>query len=282
MQIITDPQLFQTACSKLKSEGFTLALVPTMGALHEGHKSLLVQGRGVADKLLASIFVNPTQFGPNEDFASYPRNFEYDCEIARACGTDILFAPENSAMYAPDHATWVEVSELAKTLCGATRPGHFRGVCTVVLKLFNLAQPDIALFGEKDRQQLCIIKKMAADLDLPLEVRGCPTVREPDGLALSSRNQRLTSEERRQAAYIIKGLRLAEKLRQDGETSVAKLTRAVRDYWQTQIPDGEIDYLEFVHSGNLSSLEILDDSAIAAAAVKFSRARLIDNILLEA
>ena len=282
MQIITDPQHFQAACLNLKREGLTLALAPTMGALHDGHKSLMIKGRSLADKLLVSIFVNPAQFGPNEDFASYPRDFERDCEIARACGADILFAPENSAMYAPSHATWVEVPALAKTLCGATRPGHFRGVCTVVLKLFNLAQPDIAIFGEKDRQQLCIIKKMTADLNLPIKVHGCPTVREADGLALSSRNQRLTPEERRQAAYIIKGLHLAKELRGKGETSAAKLDKAVRNYWRVQIPDGEIDYLEFVAPDTLAPEGSVKNTTIAAAAVKFSAARLIDNILLEA
>ena len=282
MQIITDPQLFQAACLKLKREGFTSALVPTMGALHEGHKSLLLEGRSLADKLLVSVFVNPTQFGPNEDFANYPRDFERDCELARACGAAILFAPDSSAMYAPSHATWVEVPELAKALCGASRPGHFRGVCTVVLKLFNLAQPNIALFGEKDRQQLCIIRKMASDLDLPLEVRGCPTVREPDGLALSSRNRRLNSQERQQAAHIIKGLRLAEELLRNGETSAAKLDAAVRDYWRVQIPNGEVDYLEFVHLDTLAPADPVKTQVIAAAAIKFSQARLIDNILLEA
>ena len=211
MQIITDPHAFQAACLEFGRQGLTSALVPTMGALHEGHKSLMDAGRPLADKLLVTIFVNPTQFGPGEDFNNYPRDFSHDCELARASGADVLFAPENAAMYAPDHATWVEAPALAETLCGASRPGHFRGVCTVVLKLFNLARPTFALFGEKDRQQLCIIKKMAADLNLPLEVRGCPTVREADGLALSSRNKNLTEEERRQAPHIIKGLRLVEE-----------------------------------------------------------------------
>ncbi len=282
MQIITDPRAFQDACLELGQKGLSSALVPTMGALHEGHKSLMDAGRKLADKLVVSIFVNPTQFGPNEDFNSYPRNFSHDCEIARACGTDILFAPESSTMYAPDHATWVEAPSLADTLCGASRPGHFRGVCTVVLKLFNLARPTIALFGEKDRQQLCIIKKMAADLNLPLEVRGCPTVREADGLALSSRNQYLSAEERRQAPHIIKGLRLAESLRRGGETSSSALEAAVRAYWQEHISSGVVDYLDFVHPSSLARLSVLGDSAIAAAAVKFSRARLIDNIVLEA
>ena len=282
MQIITDPRTFQDACLELGRKGLSSALVPTMGALHEGHKSLMDTGRKLADKLVVSIFVNPTQFGPNEDFNSYPRTFSRDCEIARGCGTDILFAPENAAMYMPDHATWVEVPSLANTLCGASRPGHFRGVCTVVLKLFNLARPTIALFGEKDRQQLCIIKKMATDLDLPLEVRGCPTMREADGLALSSRNQYLSVEERRQAPHIIKGLRLAETLRQKGETSSATLEAAVRAYWQEHIPGGTVDYLDFVHPSSLARISVLGDSTIAAAAVKFSRARLIDNIVLEA
>ena len=282
MQIITDPQAFQATCLEFAREGLTSALAPTMGALHEGHKSLMDEGRRLADKLLVTVFVNPTQFGPGEDFNSYPRDFSHDCELARASGADVLFAPENTAMYAPDHATWVEVPSLAETLCGASRPGHFRGVCTVVLKLFNLARPTFALFGEKDRQQLCIIKKMAADLNLPMEVRGCPTVREADGLALSSRNRNLTEEERRQAPHIIKGLRLAEDLHRGGETSSAALETAVREYWQTHIPDGVVDYLEFVHPENLSSLSVLGESAIAAAAVKFSKARLIDNIVLNA
>ena len=281
MQIITDPQLFQSTCLELKRQGASLALVPTMGALHDGHKSLLLAGRNLADKLVLTIFVNPTQFGPREDFASYPRDLERDCALARACGTDIVFAPDSQAMYAPNHATWVEVPELAQTLCGATRPGHFRGVCTVVLKLFNLARPDIALFGEKDRQQLCIIKKMAADLNLNLEVRGCPTVREADGLALSSRNQRLSAEERRQAAHIIKGLRLAESLRKAGETSAAKLKSAVLAYWQEHMPGGAVDYLDFVHPDNLATLETLAGTTLAATAVKFSQVRLIDNILME-
>ena len=282
MQIITDPHTFQAVCLEFGRKGLTSALVPTMGALHEGHKSLMDAGRQLADKLLVTVFVNPTQFGPGEDFSNYPRDFGHDCELARDSGADILFAPENTAMYAPDHATWVEAPALAETLCGASRPGHFRGVCTVVLKLFNLARPTFALFGEKDRQQLCIIKKMAADLDLPLEVRGCPTVREADGLALSSRNKNLTEEERRQAPHIIKGLHLAEELRQNGETSSAALEKSVREYWQTYIPSGVVDYLEFVHTENLSRLSVLDKSAIAAAAVKFSKARLIDNIVLEA
>ena len=282
MQIITDPRAFQAICLEFGRKGITSALVPTMGALHEGHKSLMDAGRTLADKLLVTVFVNPTQFGPGEDFNNYPRDFSRDCELARASGADVLFAPENAAIYAPDHATWVEVPTLSETLCGASRPGHFRGVCTVVLKLFNLARPTFALFGEKDRQQLCIIKKMAADLNLPLEVRGCPTVREADGLALSSRNRNLTAEERRQAPHIIKGLRLAEELRRSGETSSATLEKAVREYWQTRIPAGVVDYLEFVDSENLSRLSVLDKSAIAAAAVKFSKARLIDNIVLDA
>lgn len=281
MQIITDLRSFQGACLEFKREGHSLALVPTMGALHVGHKSLMDAGRKLADKLLVSIFVNPTQFGPNEDFSRYPRTFEEDCAMARACGVDVIFAPENTAMYAADHATWVEVPALAETLCGKSRPGHFRGVCTVVLKLFNLAQPDIALFGEKDRQQLCIIKKMAADLNLPLEVRGCPTVREADGLALSSRNKYLSTGERLQAAHIIKGLRLAADMRRNGESASAIIEKAVREYWRIHIPDGVVDYLAFVHPENMAELATLGEKAIAAAAVKFSAARLIDNLALE-
>lgn len=282
MQIIADPRSFQELCLEFKRKGLTIALVPTMGALHEGHKSLMDAGRKLADKLLVSIFVNPTQFGPSEDFTRYPRTFEEDCALAGDCGVDVIFAPESSAMYGPTHATWVEVPALAENLCGKSRPGHFRGVCTVVLKLFNLAQPDIALFGEKDRQQLCILKKMAEDLNLPLTVRGCPTVREADGLALSSRNKYLSAEERRQAAQIIKGLRLADELFRKGERASAILSAAVRDYWRVNIPNGEIDYLEFVHPESLAPLENLNETAVVAAAVKFTSARLIDNLVLEA
>lgn len=282
MQIIADPHSFQELCLEFKRKGLSIALVPTMGALHEGHRSLMDAGRKLADKLLISIFVNPTQFGPNEDFTSYPRTFEEDCALARACGVDVLFAPESSVMYGAEHATWVEVPALAENLCGKSRPGHFRGVCTVVLKLFNLAQPDIALFGEKDRQQLCILKKMAEDLNLPLTVRGCPIVREADGLALSSRNKYLNVEERRQAAQIIKGLRLAEELCRKGEKSSAALFAAVRDYWRVNMPDGVLDYLEFVNPDNLTPLSKLKETVIVAAAVKFNSTRLIDNIVLEA
>ncbi len=281
MQIITDPQALQSACLAFRQEGSSIALVPTMGALHAGHASLIAAGRQLADKLVVSIFVNPTQFGPNEDFKQYPRDFSRDCELARSQGTDILFVPDTAAMYAPEHATWVEVPDLAQTLCGATRPGHFRGVCTVVLKLFNLSQPTVALFGEKDRQQLCILKKMAEDLNLPMTVLGCPTVREADGLAMSSRNQYLSPEERAQAAQIIKGLRLAEELFKSGETSTERVGQAVRDYWQKNMPLGSVDYLEFCNHKNLTRLEQLETPCIVAAAVKFAKARLIDNLFLE-
>ena len=212
MQIIHSPEALHSVCAEWRRQGLKTALVPTMGYYHAGHASLISYARSVADKVIVSLFVNPTQFGPNEDLEAYPRDFEKDSALVRELGGDVLYAPEPENMYAPDHATWVEVPALANTLCGLSRPIHFRGVCTVVLKLFMLAQPSLAVFGEKDWQQLAIIKKMVSDLNVPVEVVGRPIVREADGLALSSRNVYLTPEERAQAPQIRKSLEMAAGL----------------------------------------------------------------------
>jgi len=280
MKIISSPAELQTIALDLRFSGQTTALVPTMGYLHDGHKSLLLAARNKADNVILSIFVNPTQFAPNEDLAAYPRDFARDCEIAEEAGVDIIFAPKPDAMYGPDHATWAEVPELAKNLCGKSRPSHFRGVCTVVLKLFNLTLPNFALFGEKDWQQLAIIKAMARDLDLPIKVEGCPIVREADGLALSSRNAYLTQAEREQAPHIYMGLKLAQKLARAGEHDPKRLKKEILAYWQEHIPSGEVDYLEFVNPQKIAVAKDVHGETLLAAAVRLGKARLIDNLLI--
>jgi pantoate--beta-alanine ligase len=231
---------------------------------------------------VASVFVNPTQFGPGEDLDAYPRDLERDAALAATAGVDVLFAPTPQSMYAPEAATWVEVPELARYLCGASRPTHFRGVCTVVAKLFLLVQPAVAVFGEKDWQQLAILRRMTADLGFPVEIVGGPIVREADGLALSSRNVYLSPEERAQAIHINKGLELAAAMVAAGEADPAVVLARVRGYFASYLPDGTVDYLSCVHPARLYSLERIDGPALFAAAVKFSRARLIDNRLVDA
>ena len=280
MKIISNPSELQGIALDTRFSGQSTALVPTMGFLHDGHKSLLLAARNKADKVILSIFVNPAQFGPNEDLAAYPRDFTRDCEIAENAGVDIVFAPKPEAMYSPAHATWVEVPELAKNLCGKSRPIHFRGVCTIVLKLFNLTLPNFALFGEKDWQQLAIIRAMTADLNLPIKIEGCPIVREADGLALSSRNAYLTQAEREQAPHIYKGLKLAQKLAREGESDPKQLKGTVVEYWKNHLPDGVVDYLEFVDPVQIASAKAVHGETLLAAAVKLGKARLIDNLLI--
>lgn len=282
MQILNTTQEMQSLCRGWRAEGASVALVPTMGYYHAGHMDLMRHARALADKLVVSLFVNPAQFGPGEDLAAYPHDLERDSAIARELGVDALFTPTPDVMYAPDHATWVTVPDLARGLCGASRPIHFRGVCTVVLKLFMLVCPEVAVFGEKDWQQLAIIRRMVRDLNLPVRIEGRPTVREEDGLALSSRNVYLTSEERAQAPEIRGGLLLAREMVRQGEYRVPLLTQAVLRRWAEALPLGRLDYLSVVHPESLESLDAVDGSALMACAVRMGKARLIDNILLTA
>ena len=257
-----------------------VVLVPTMGALHEGHASLIRAARRMAGEtgtVVTSLFVNPTQFGPKEDFAVYPRTPDEDAALAAASGADMIFAPEVSSMYAPDASTSVNEAMVSLPLCGASRPGHFSGVCTVVSKLFNIIQPDIAIFGKKDRQQLAVIRRMARDLDFPVEIVGAETVREEDGLAMSSRNRRLDAEARAQAPAIRRGLLAAAEAVARGETAVAGLLALARAPIEA-CPRARIDYLSIVDDASLAPLEILDRPAFLAAAVFFGDVRLIDNI----
>ena len=280
MNIITDPAEFQSMALNFRFSGLNTALVPTMGYLHAGHKSLLLAARNRAEKVMLSIFLNPTQFGPNEDLASYPRSFQADCKMAESAGVDVIFAPKPEAMYNPNHATWVEVPGLAKTLCGKSRPVHFKGVCTVVLKLLALSMPNLAFFGEKDWQQLAIIKTMVRDLNFPVKIEGCPIVREADGLALSSRNAYFSAQERQEAPHIFKGLKLAQKLVKAGEHSPQKIKSQIKRYWEENISLGEVDYLDFVDPEKMNKVKSVEKDTLLAAAVKMGKARLIDNLLI--
>lgn len=280
MQIIKTPSEIATRCAQWRAQGQRVALVPTMGYYHAGHEDLMRHARHHADKVVVSLFVNPTQFAPGEDLAAYPRDLARDAAIAEALGVDALFAPEPEVMYSPDHATWVEVPALSRGLCGTSRPTHFRGVCTVVLKLFILLQPHMAIFGEKDWQQLAIIRRMVRDLHVPVEVMGRPIVREADGLALSSRNVYLTPEERAQAPEIRRALQRAQDMVRQGETSAALVQQMVQQRLTERLPLGSLDYLSIVDADSLEPLETINDRTLMACAVRMSKARLIDNILL--
>ena len=280
MQIMSDPEEMQQTGLTWRCRGERVALVPTMGYFHEGHLSLIRWARQNSDRTVVSLFVNPAQFGPGEDFEDYPRDFERDSELARELGTDVLFAPDGTQMYPENHATWIQVPELARHLCGASRPGHFQGVCTVVGKLFTIVLPHVAVLGRKDRQQLAIVTRMARDLNMPVEVVGRPIVREEDGLALSSRNTYLDAEQRREAPLIHAGLKWARERFAAGETDAAAIKEGVREYYQRNVPSGQIDYIEVVDSREMHPVEEAGNEALLAVAVYLGRARLIDNILL--
>lgn len=260
-------------------EGRRIAFIPTMGYLHEGHASLLREGRKRGDVLVLSIFVNPIQFGQNEDLASYPRDMERDFQLADACGVDIVFIPTVAEMYPAGFQTGVTVRDISLPLCGASRPGHFDGVATVVTKLFNIVRPDVALFGRKDYQQLAVIRRMTADLNMPVEIVGMPIVREEDGLALSSRNAYLSPDQRQSALCLSRAIKRARELFAAGERSVAALaaeTRAVIG----QEAAAAVDYVEFRDGATLNELETADSSTLLALAVKIGQTRLIDNTVL--
>jgi len=290
MQTIADPRAFQSLCWSWRAQDQRTALVPTMGYLHQGHISLIEWARANADKVMVSLFVNPAQFGPNEDLDRYPRDPEGDAAKARAAGADVLFAPTPAAMYPQGFATTVSVAGLTTGLCGRSRPGHFDGVATVVSKLLLLAMPSVAVFGQKDWQQLAVLTRMAADLDFPVEIAGRPIVREPDGLALSSRNVYLSPEERAQAPAIHQGLLMARhwaaELASDSPATGAAgvpasaLIDRLAAHYASRMPAGTVDYIECVHPGTMRPVTLLGGPALLAVAVTFSRARLIDNLLL--
>ena len=279
MKLIESIEEMQSESAKARSAGQTIALVPTMGYLHSGHASLMHEGRKRADLLVASIFVNPTQFGAGEDFSTYPRDLERDMQIAESAGVDIVFTPKATEMYPPGYQTYVNVEELSLPLCGANRPGHFRGVTTVVTKLFNIVMPNVALFGKKDYQQLAVIRRMTADLNVNIEIIGMPIVRETDGLAMSSRNAYLSPEQRQAALCLSRSLRTAKELYRSGELNVATMRERVTAVIAAE-PSAAVDYIEFRHGDSLEQVAVADDRTLLALAVKIGTTRLIDNCLL--
>ena len=259
----------------------TIGLVPTMGALHEGHLSLVRTARAACDLVVVSIFVNPTQFGPTEDFAKYPRTFEADCAALKGEGVDLVFAPSPEEMYLPNASTFIDVEGLSGRLDGASRPGHFRGVATVVAKLFNIVQPDKAFFGQKDAAQVAILRKMVRDLNFGLELVVCPIVREPDGLALSSRNRYLSTDEREKALVLSRSLQSARHLAAQGVTSTADLLAAASTVLAEESAV-RVDYLRAVNPDTLEDVADVREGALIAVAAFVGDTRLIDNLLLPA
>ena len=264
---------------RFKREGKIIGFVPTMGYFHEGHLSLMDIARKRSDVLVVSIFVNPIQFGPNEDYNRYPRDLKRDLKLAEERGVDIVFHPDNREMYQENFQTYVNVEKLTKGMCGKYRPGHFRGVTTVVAKLFNIVQPDVAVFGQKDAQQAIVIKRMVRDLNFPVEIVVGPVIREHDGLAMSSRNTYLNDEERKQAPMIYKALKVAREKVKMGNRDAAKLKEIIESTIATA-PLARIEYVEIVDDENLEPVSEVKPGTLAAVAVWFGKTRLIDNIYL--
>lgn len=263
-----------------KREGLSVGFVPTMGALHEGHESLIKRAVSENDKVVVSVFVNPTQFGPNEDYDAYPRDINKDLNLCLNAGAAVVFNPEPSEMYFENKSTSVSVSNLTSVLCGAKRPGHFDGVCLVVSKLFNIVTPDRAYFGQKDAQQVAVLKRMVRDLNIDIEIIPCPIIREKDGLAKSSRNIYLSKEERKAALVLSRSLNLAKELLDAGERNAAKIKEAMLEEINKE-PLAKIDYIEIVDSDSLESVENIERSILVPIAVYIGKTRLIDNFINE-
>jgi len=269
----------QWACAT-REAGKRIAFVPTMGFLHEGHVALMREGKGRGDYLVVSIFVNPTQFGVGEDYEDYPRDLEEDTEKVSSAGGNIIFAPSAKEMYPSGYQTFVAVEKVTQNLCGASRSTHFQGVTTVVAKLFNIVKPHVAIFGEKDYQQLVTIRQMTRDLNFDIEIIGMPTIREEDGLAMSSRNKYLSPEERKQALCLFNALNQVEKLFRGGEKNSKKLIDRAATIIRVQSA-ADIDYVKVCHPETIEDLEWIDDRALMALAVKIGKTRLIDNLVLK-
>ncbi len=264
-----------------KKQGLTIGLVPTMGYLHEGHASLIKRARGECDKVIVSDFVNPIQFGPKEDLATYPRDFDADCKLCEGLGADLIFHPEPSEMYLDGFHSYVGVDTLSTELCGKSRPIHFNGVCTVVSKLFNISEADKAYFGQKDAQQLAIVKRMVRDLNFNIEIVGCPIIREEDGLAKSSRNTYLNPDERKKALILHKALTKGEEMVRGGEKDAKKVITAVKEIIESE-PLARVDYVEIVDWNELQKIDTIDGPILMAVAVYIGeKVRLIDNFIIE-
>jgi len=281
MKIISDIEPMRALVNRAKAAGKVVGLVPTLGGLHEGHFSLIDRARRECDVVMVSIFLNPTQFGPGEDLDAYPRKPEADHAGCESRGVDAVFAPDAEAMYATGGLTQITISQLSQTLCGRSRPTHFPGVCTVVAKLFNIIPAHRAYFGAKDYQQALIIKQMVADLNFPIEIVVCPTVREPDGLAMSSRNANLSAAEREQAPALHAALLLAADTIHKTHPPADEVIAAIVAHLSARAPDGQIDYVQIVDPATLADVERTGRPVLVALAVKFGKARLIDNMLVD-
>jgi pantoate--beta-alanine ligase len=278
MRIETTVNAVKEQVKAWKAEGLSIGFVPTMGYLHEGHGSLIKAARAGNDKVVVSIFVNPMQFGPKEDLASYPRDLEKDSALCESLGADLIFHPEPSEMYHDNFSSYVDMTGLTEELCGLSRAGHFRGVCTVVNKLFNIVQPDRAYFGQKDAQQLAVIKHMVEDLNMNLEIIGCPIIREEDGLAKSSRNTYLSAEERKAALVLSRSINLGRKMVEDGETDTAVIIKAMTELINEE-PMARIDYVKAVDGLTISQIDKVQKPMLVAIAVYIGTTRLIDNFI---
>lgn len=279
MKIVKTIKEVREIVSEWKKQGLSVGLVPTMGYLHEGHQSL-IRRSNENDRTVVSVFVNPIQFGPNEDFAAYPRDLERDTKKCEEAGADLIFAPEASEMYAEDFSSFVDMTGPTDELCGLRRPGHFRGVCTVVSKLFNIVTPDRAYFGQKDAQQLAVIRRMVRDLSFGIEIVGCPIVREEDGLAKSSRNTYLSAEERKAAVIISKSLKAGQEIIEKGETDTAKIIESITALIKSE-PLAKIDYIKAVDADSIEPVDTVSGRVLFAAAVYIGKTRLIDNFIAE-
>lgn len=279
MKICTRIEQIRFASGKARREGNRVGLVPTMGALHEGHLSLVRAAKSQCDVVAVSIFVNPTQFGPNEDFAKYPRTFERDCHLLENESVDLVFAPSAEEMYPAGAVTYVTVESLSDRLCGRSRPGHFRGVTTVVSKLFHIVEPDVAFFGQKDAAQVAIIQRMVRDLNIPVEIVVCPIVREPDGLAMSSRNAYLAPEQRKAALALSRALGHVQRVFDGGERNAARLIEAGKQVIAEE-PSVRLDYLEIVDPESLKAMDLVSTTSLVALAAFVGTTRLIDNVVL--
>lgn len=278
MKIVGTVKEVREQVKEWKKQGLSVGFVPTMGYLHEGHKSLMDAARKGNDKVVVSIFVNPMQFGPTEDLATYPRDLDHDAALCESAGVDLIFHPEAEEMYEKDFCSFVDMTGLTEGLCGKTRPIHFRGVCTVANKLFNIVTPDHAYFGQKDGQQLAVIKRMVRDLNMDIEIVGCPIIREEDGLAKSSRNTYLSSEERKAALILSKTVALGKELAKT-EKDANKVVEAMKKNIETE-PLAKIDYVEAVDALSMAPVEKLEGTCMLAMAVYIGKTRLIDNTLI--
>ena len=276
MRVITSVEKMQFFSENLRSQGERIAFVPTMGYFHEGHLHLMKEAKKMADHVVVSIYVNPTQFGPKEDFSRYPRDVERDVKMAEGVSVDVIFYPTNRAMYPKDYQTYVDVEKVTQNLCGMSRPGHFRGVTTVCNKLFNIVKPHVAVFGKKDFQQFMAVKRMVEDLNMDLEIIGLPTVREKDGLAMSSRNKYLSKNERQSALSLVRSLKLAQKLYSGGERRASVIINAAEKLIKKS-PDTTIDYIQICDTKTLKDVNQIKRQAVMALAVKVGKTRLIDN-----